>query len=216
MKNKPALKIFVSSAVYGYEDLLESIYALLSEYKYEVLMSHKGTVPINPELSAMTSCLKAVDECDLFLGIILPRYGSGKEDSKGLSITHKETLRAIEGNKPRWFLVHENVAIARQLLSPYRNKRCKSAFQLKKGIDFEPTPVLEDLRILDLYEKAMSLDVAEVKHRKANWVQSYGVNDDARLFATAQFRRHRELADKFLPKLRDQNAIADHIKGGRR
>ncbi len=41
------LKILVSSVVYGYEDLLESIYALLESFGYDVLMSHKGTVPID-------------------------------------------------------------------------------------------------------------------------------------------------------------------------
>jgi len=213
---KAPLKIFVSSAVHGYEDLLESIYALLSEYGYEVMMSHKGTVPINPEISAMSSCLKAVEECDLFLGVILPRYGSGKEASDGLSITHREALQAIKLNKPRWFLVHEHVAIARQLLAPYRNKSNKQSFQLKPEIKFESTPILDDLRILDLYEKAMSLDTANVKKRKANWVQGYGVDDDARIFATAQFRRHRDLADKYLPRLRNTDAIRGRLKGGQK
>jgi hypothetical protein len=115
-KAKQRLKILVSSVVYGYEELLESVYALLETFGYEVLMSHKGTVPIDPNLSAMDSCLDAVNACDLFLGLILPRYGSGKEAVDGLSITHREALRAIEINKPRWFLVHEHVATARQLL----------------------------------------------------------------------------------------------------
>ncbi|MBT3295598.1 MAG: DUF4062 domain-containing protein [Verrucomicrobia bacterium] len=208
------LKILVSSVVYGYEDLLESIYSLLDEYQYDVLMSHKGTVPIDPELSAMTSCLEAVEKCDVFLGMILPRYGSGREEKDSLSITHREALRAIELNKPRWFLVHENVAIARHLLKPYRDPDHETTFRLKPGIEFQATPILEDLRILDLYEKAMNLDAAEVKHRRANWVQPFGPDDDARLFATAQFRRYRELAEKYLPRLKDTKAIRNRVKGG--
>jgi hypothetical protein len=62
------LTILVSSAVYGYEDMLESIYALLEGFGYEVLMSHKGTIPVDPNESAMDSCLDAVARCDLFLG----------------------------------------------------------------------------------------------------------------------------------------------------
>src|SRR5260221_8667285 len=73
------LRVLVSSTVYGYEDFLESIYAILGNFGYEVLMSHNGTIPIEPEISAMSSCLKTVEECDVFLGIILPRYGSGRE-----------------------------------------------------------------------------------------------------------------------------------------
>lgn len=214
MSKNRKLKILVSSVVYGFEDLLESVYSLLDEFGYHVLMSHKGTIPIDPSISAMTSCLEAVKQCDLFLGIILPRYGSGREPQESKSITHREALLAIELNKPRWFLVHENVVIARQLFAPYRDKR-ESGFQLRPGIKFESTPILGDLRILDLYESAMNLDMAEVRDRKANWVHSYGPDDDARLFATAQFRRYRELADKYLPKLKDSKAIRSRIEGNR-
>ncbi|PAW70203.1 MAG: hypothetical protein B9S35_15440 [Opitutia bacterium Tous-C5TDCM] len=214
-KEEPRLKILVSSAVLGYEDLLESIYALLDAFGYEVVMSHKGTLPVEPEVSAMDSCLEAVKKCDVFLGLILPRYGSGKEESGGLSITHRETLKAIELNKPRWFLVHEHVAIARELLKPYRSTSKKPGFRLKRGIKFKRTPTLSDLRVLDLYELAMRHDIPAVKHRKGNWVQPYGPPDDARLFVTAQFRRHRDLADKYLPKLKDFAAIRAKAKGVR-
>lgn len=212
---EPRLKILVSSAVLGYEDLLESIYALLDSYGYEVVMSHKGTLPVNPEISAMDSCLESVRDCDVFLGVILPRYGSGKEETNGLSITHREAIEAIQLNKPRWFLVHEHVAIARELLGPYRDDSKKPAFKFKPGMDFQKTSILPDLRVLELHELAMRHDIPEVKHRKGNWVQPYGPDDDARLFVTAQFRRHRDLADKYLPKLKDVAAIRSRVKGGK-
>ena len=214
-REEPRLKILVSSAVLGYEDLLESIYALLDSYGYEVVMSHKGTLPVNPEISAMDSCLESVWDCDVFLGVILPRYGSGKEEAGGLSITHREAIEAIQLNKPRWFLVHEHVAIARELLGPYRDDSQKPAFKFKPGIDFQRTPILPDLRVLELHELAMRHDIPEVKHRKGNWVQPYGPDDDARLFVNAQFRRHRDLADKYLPKLKDVAAIRSRVKGGK-
>ena len=91
-KEEPRLKVLVSSVVLGYQDFLESIYALLEQYGYEVAMSHKGTLPVDPEISAMSSCVQAVDDCDLFLGVILPRYGSGKEEADRLSIMHREAL----------------------------------------------------------------------------------------------------------------------------
>jgi hypothetical protein len=94
-------------------------------------------------------------------------------------------MRAIETNKPRWFLVHEHVAIARQLLEPFRDEAKKPEFRLKRGIAFTPTPILSDLRVLELYEAAMCHDVQDVAGRKGNWVQPYGPDDDARLFATA-------------------------------
>lgn len=211
----PRLKILVSSAVLDWDELLESIYALLDTYGYEVIMSHKGTLPVEPSVSAMDSCLKAVEDCDLFLGVILPRYGSGKEDKDGLSITHREAIRAIELNKPRWFLVHEHVSVARELLRPYRDEKIKDRFALKNGIKFQSTRILSDLRVLDLFELAMRHDIPEVKDRKGNWVQSYTSEDDARLFVSAQFRRYREMSEKYLPKLKDTAVIRGRIKGGK-
>ena len=214
---EPKLKILVSSVVYGYEDLLESIYALLETFGYEVLMSHRGTVPIDPDDSAMDNCLQAVDDCDLFLGLILPKYGSGKETTDGLSITHREAEKAIKDSKPRWFLVHEHVAIARQLLAPYRMKDDKDndtqPFQFKSAIEFGKTAILSDPRIIDMFELAMRYDVDDVADRRGNWVQPFGPDDDARLFVTAQFRRYRELAEKHLPKLADVAAIRSRVKG---
>ncbi len=109
----PKLKIFVASTVYNFEDQLSQVCGVLSGFGYEVWNSHLGTIPANPGLSNRESCLAAVDECDLFLGIIRPVYGSGVVN--GRSITHDECLRAIELSKPRWFMVHHNVALARQL-----------------------------------------------------------------------------------------------------
>jgi hypothetical protein len=215
------LKILVSSAVYGYEEMLESIYALLGTYGYEVLMSHKGTIPVDPDESAMKSCLDAVRDCDIFLGLILPSYGSGKELPDGLSITHRELIESIALNKPRWFLVHEHVAVARQLLDPYRRKverngrkQAVSPFEFQAGIQFQRTPILSDPRVIDMFELAMRHDITEVKDRRGNWVQQYGPEDDARLFATAQFRRYRDLAEKYLPKLKEIQSITNQIKGG--
>jgi len=206
------LRILVSSVVYGYEDFLESIYAILGNFGYEVLMSHNGTIEIDPDISAMSNCLKAVQDCDVFLGIILPRYGSGKEDGNPHSIVHREAVEAIQLNKPRWFLVHEHVAIARKLLEPFRDQTQKPRFVLKSGINFEPTAILSDLRVLELYELAMRHDIPEVKNRRGNWVQTYGTDEDARLFATAQFRRYRELEQKYLSRI--SNPAAIRVKRG--
>lgn len=82
--------ILVSSAVYGFEPLLDQLYGILHTLGYEVWMSHRGTLPINPEKTALESCLNAVRQRDLYLGLILPRYGSGKETKESDSISHEE------------------------------------------------------------------------------------------------------------------------------
>ena len=58
---KKRLTIMVSSAVYGNEDLLDQIHAMLTKFGYEVWVSHKGTIPVLPDRSAFESCLAAVE-----------------------------------------------------------------------------------------------------------------------------------------------------------
>ncbi|MFV8324489.1 DUF4062 domain-containing protein [Flavobacterium sp. ZS1P14] len=74
-KSKRKLKIMVGSTVYGFEDQLSQIVAQLQLLDYEVLNSHNGSIKVNPKLSNLDNCIKAVQECDLFLGIIRPFYG---------------------------------------------------------------------------------------------------------------------------------------------
>lgn len=97
-EEKDKIKIMVSSTVYGIEELLDRIYTILTEFGYEVWMSHKGTVPLFSNRTAFDNCLQAVKCCDLFLGIITPNYGSGlnPDNPSDLSITHQEILKAIE------------------------------------------------------------------------------------------------------------------------
>ena len=67
--------VMVSSSVYGQEELLDRIYVLLTSLGYEVWMSHRGSVPTNSNETTLESCLKAVENCDSFLGVITTDYG---------------------------------------------------------------------------------------------------------------------------------------------
>lgn len=102
--------LLVSSTVYGIEELLERVYAVLTAFGYEVWMSHKGTVPVRSDRTAFENCLDAVVRCDLFFGIITPSYGSGK-DGDGLSVTHQEIRHAIDLGKLAPALEHGLVAM---------------------------------------------------------------------------------------------------------
>jgi hypothetical protein len=174
----------VSSTVYGLEEMLNQVYAALNSYGYRVWMSHAGTIPVHPRKSNFQNCIWAVENCDVFLGVITVRYGSGRSE-KGLSITHREMLRAIQINKPAWFLVNHDVVVARQLLKQFRFTKHRPP-RRKKGFVFEPTPVLDDLRILDMYEAAMRGDVP-LAERTGNWVQEYINTPDVLRFLEAQF-----------------------------
>ena len=56
------------------------------------------------------------------------------------------------------------------------------------------TSILDDLRVLDLYEDA-TIDIPEVslEEREGNWVQKFRNTEDGSLFAGAQFFRYQEV-----------------------
>ena len=174
MAKKKKLKIMVSSTVYGAQNDLEQIAAILrQDFGYDVVMSKEGSVyvPIEYINSPEAACLKAVEDCDLFLGIIYPRYGSG--------ITHKEFLKAVELNKPRWFVAHEKIEFLRKLFEPYlydQNKQ-RTDFELKRNT------VLDNIKVVDMYN--------DVRH---NWVQTFSNSGDLFYFIQEQFKDHRKRA----------------------
>jgi len=195
------LTVMISSNVYGIEELLERIYSLLFTAGYNVWMSHKGTMPVYSNKSALENCIKAVDDCDMFFGLITPYYGSS--GIAEISFTHEEMRRAIKIKKPRWILAHDHVIFARQLLKDldYGEEK-RSELKINKK-----ATSISDLRVIDMYEEA-TLDHVELSERRGNWVQKYQSDEDAQLFAFAQFSRYSEVdefikenisgADKFL------------------
>lgn len=201
------LTVMVSSTVYGIEELLEKIYATLTTFGYDVWMSHKGTLPVSSTRTAFENCLHGVEHCDLFLSLITPQYGSGVEAKGELSITHQELLKAIELNKPRWVLAHDHVVFARTMLTQLGHNTAakRAALEFKKG------KVMDDLRVIDMYEAAIRHDV-NMPDRKGNWVQKYVNPDEALLYASAQFFRYQE-AERFLAEhFSDPQGVASKIK----
>jgi len=162
-KASDKLTIMVSSTVYGIEELLERLYVILTNYHYDVWMSHKGTVPVFPDRSNFDNCLEAVKSCDLFLGIITPQYGSGRTSRDERSIAHEELLKAIKLNKPRWILAHDQVVFARTLL---RNLGYRTAAK-RKTLKLKRNAVIDDLRVIDMYEAAIRHDI-QIQDRTGN------------------------------------------------
>ncbi len=129
------LTIMVSSTVYGIEELLDQVYALLGGFGYEVWMSHKGTVPILPHQTAMESCLLAVEKCDLFLSIITPRL-----------VFARALLRKLGAKDQQ---AREKML---QVLGFNDEKKLK---ELRRQDEL----VLDDFRVIDMYEAAIRHDL---------------------------------------------------------
>lgn len=201
--------VMISSTVYGVEELLDRIYAVLTQFGYEVWSSHAGTMPTNSSISAFDNCIQAVEGCDLFLGLITTQYGSGVAKGE-ISITHQELLKAIELNRPRWLLAHDHVVFARTLLS---NLGHKTAVQ-RAELPLKKSAVLDDLRVIDMYEAAIRNEI-QFKDRTGNWVQKFVSPEDALRYATSQFYRFQEV-ERFLNEhLSNPDQVMRRVRGDR-
>jgi hypothetical protein len=57
---------------------------------------------------------------------------------------------------------------------------------------FKSTAILDDLRVLDLYEEAI-IDGIPFAERNGNWVQKFRSTEDGSLFVGSQFFRYQEV-----------------------
>ncbi|MBN2433741.1 MAG: DUF4062 domain-containing protein [Spirochaetes bacterium] len=208
MKSTRKPIIFISSTVYGIEELLERIYTLLTNFGYEVWLSHTGTVPVFSNKSAFDNCITAVKKCDLFLGLITPYYGSGIDEHDDVSITHKELRLALELKKPRWLLSHDHVVFARSFLDKLGYRTASE----RKKLTLTKSPIFGDLRVIDMYEEAVLSDTP-LRERQGNWVQKYKSTEDALVFTTAQFSRFQEVEAFIKENLSNPDMFVKPSKG---
>lgn len=159
----------VSSTVYGNESDLDVIRSILEGFGYEVIMSKEGDIYVPVGYTPEQACLKAVENCDCFLGILFPRYGSG--------ITHKEFLKAEELDKPRWFIAHQFVIFARKLLQQFMFNEDGERI---KEFKIKPTSVLDSVKVIDMFNDIRS-----------NWTQPFFKTCEVHPFINTQFKNIR-------------------------
>jgi len=182
MPRKPS--ILISSSVYDKKELLSQVYAVLHGLGYEVWMSDKGTIPLNPDLTAFQNCLIAVENCDIFFGIISGYYGSGIEEGSN-SITHQELSKAIELDKPRWLLVKNDVLVIRNFVRIINKYETQESMEICSHLNLRQHDPISDMRVLNMYDEATRLDLP-LGQRSGNWVQPYQTSHDVLKFIECQ------------------------------
>ncbi|WP_157607434.1 hypothetical protein [Runella limosa] len=185
MGKKRKIKLMLASSVYQNRDVLLQICAMLKGYGYDVINSEYGTLHPPLGMSNTEACLAALEDCDIFFGIIYPFYSTG--------ITHLEFKKAIELNKPRRFLAHSFVTFSRKLLLQYMfTDKLRNSFEIQK------TSVMDSVKVIDMYNDAVQNDLP-YEHRKYHWVQEFFRPDEAFRHVETLFkdikRVERELAN---------------------
>jgi hypothetical protein len=188
VEKRNGIKIMVASTVYNFQSDLNRIYNLLDGFGYDVLMSHKGTIPIDSSKSNAQTCTDAVEECDVFLGFIRPDYGTGVLEKGGLSITHMEFQKAMEREIPRFVLADYRVVFTRNLF--------KDSFIIEdhteKKIDFDLISFdncrVMDTRCVKMYNEAIKDKERPASKRTGNWVQDYYDFDNIKMHIDSQFK----------------------------
>ncbi|MFA9388446.1 MAG: ATP-binding protein [Prolixibacteraceae bacterium] len=97
------LKILVSSTVYGSDSDLDQIKYTLEGFGYEVVMSKEGRVYVAIDDDPTAACLKAVEDCDLFLGItnaLMHRDYSSFSSSVSISVYPDKFVISNSGRLP--------------------------------------------------------------------------------------------------------------------
>lgn len=181
------IKVFVASTVYNFQSNLDRIYNLLDGFGYDVLMSHKGTIPLDSSKSAAKICTDGVEICDIFLGFIRPDYGSSVLEKGGDSITHMEFKTAMKRDVPRFVLCDYRVTFTRSLF--------KDSYIIEnstqKKINFENIAFqnkVMDTRCVVMYNEAIKDKERPASKRTGNWVQEYYDYDAIKMHLESQFK----------------------------
>lgn len=183
------IEIMIASSVYNYEDQINEICGILEQMGYHPISSHYKTMPTDPSKSNLENCLIAAQKCDAFFGIIRPFYGSGIIGET--SITHDEMKTAIALKKPRWFIAHRDIRVARELFKQYRylpNKDLNPAFV------YQPTKLLDDVRVIDMYNDTILNDINPAE-RIGHWTEEYFTIQDIKKVIQTQFHDKERILD---------------------
>jgi hypothetical protein len=194
--HKKNTKLMLASTVYGFEDQLSKIIHDIAERDFKVLSSFHGSIKVNPKLSNLENCVKAVHEANCFLGIIRPYYGTGNIKEK--NITFEEIKTAIKLNRPRWFYIQRDVIFAEKIMKSIKVNKLEGG----------DTNILNELsqnqsidkEAVNLYNYVIKNDEKQLELRNGNWAQEFFAFTEALIYIRSQF-----LDLKFVKNLLNMN-----------
>jgi hypothetical protein len=183
------IEVMVATSVYGYEDQINQICGLFQQMGYHPINSHYKTMPTDPSMSNLDNCLEAARNCDALFGILRPYYGTGVIGDT--SIIHEEMKLAINLKKPRWFIAHRDIRVARVLLKQYMFNVDGSP---NDDFQYQSTRLLDDIRVIDMYNDTIQNDIPS-EERVGHWTEEYFDLGDIKKVIQTQFSDQDRILD---------------------
>ena len=190
------IKVFVSSTVYDFEATLTRIFATLDGYGYDVYMSKEGTIPLDSRKSNLFNCVDAIEECDVFLGIIRPLVGTGVLKKGEHSITYQEFARAYELQMPHFVLADYRVEFAHKFLNlvhqdlsiiPDYTTRVETT-EDGREVEVRRANMVVHAECVETYRLAIQNDIRPATERVGNWAQPFVDEAGIMRFLEGQFK----------------------------
>ncbi len=102
-------KVFISSTCYDLADVRDSLVGFIKSFGLEPVLSDKGDVFYHPDLHTHDSCLREVDNCQLFLLLVGGRFGGTYVADTKKSIVNAEWAAAKSLQLPVFSFVKREV-----------------------------------------------------------------------------------------------------------
>lgn len=102
-------RVFISSTCYDLSEVRDGLFEFIKSYGFEPVLSERGDVFYHPDIHTHDSCLKAVENCQLFILIIGGRFGGSYIADTKKSIVNAEYATAMEQKIPVFTFVKRNV-----------------------------------------------------------------------------------------------------------
>ena len=171
---KTKLKIWLSATSILDEDLGQIIPIL--KRKYDIIQSQKVVFASGNTFNLNTH-LKELEKCDLFLGIIQPKF-SKLRDGIG-NIYLEEIKEAIKLGIPYWYLVHRDVTFTRNLL--------KDLVKTNDNVVKSKNRYFFDVRTIDIYKEILNHRINSSDISNHNSLEFYRLDGLIQLFEQSFF-----------------------------
>jgi hypothetical protein len=179
------LQVFVSSSCHELRDLRAAVRTWLLNLGLVPVLSDEGGFPHIDGMPPYATCLRALEECPLVIGIIDRNYGRAFDDwgpygkYKGCSPTHAEIRHALDLGKRVLIYVHNDTWAFYEV---WRNNPDALRGRLPQGLEEGTLKLFEELK----------------KRSPAPWIEHFG--DVSELISSL----NKEFVNQLYTQLRDQ------------